>query len=131
MALRPVGSSMEQLDRDVGVGVDLAQVREHAAVELVLDDLGELLLHRELEVVSQRAHDLVAPDVDQRALDDREAAFEQAQHRVVDQERLRAHRTLAVEALVQPHGGVRDLRQRLTKAPVGFGSLIVPLQPKR
>jgi hypothetical protein len=81
-----------------------------------LDDPRVLLAHRQLEVVAQVAHDLVAPGVDQRALDDREAALQQAQHGAVDQKRLGAHRTLSVEALVQPHRRRGDLRAAVERA---------------
>ena len=46
----------------------LAEVGEDLAAEPALDDLGVLVLHRQLEAVAQIAHDLVAAGVDQRAL---------------------------------------------------------------
>ena len=38
----------------VGIGVELAEVGDHAPVEPALDDFGELLLRGELEVVAPR-----------------------------------------------------------------------------
>ena len=86
---RSLGLEQEELDRDVGVRVDLAHVGADATIQRRLDDVGELLAHRGLEARADVMDRRRPADLDQRALDDGEAALEDAEHGVVDEEGLR------------------------------------------
>src|SRR4051794_24962934 len=104
----------EYLESAVRVEHDLAVVAHHLAAGEVLTRPGRLLAHDLLEAQPVAPHHPRLAGVEQRDLVLREAAFEDDEDEVVVDERLGLHGTLAVQVLLDPDHGVRDLLEQLS-----------------